>query len=220
MTRTNVIPRRERLLVVLALVLVILAGLGIGRIASRISMRNNITSGAELSFAQADAQVLSTDALLLDSSLEEENGLHVCVETCGFTPWDRFARLLPYVDLFLYDWKETDPQRHRQYTGADNALIRENLDRLSGAGAEIILRCPIIPGLNDREEHFRGIAELAALEGIIRVDVEPYHEMGRGKAQRAGREYPLAELRAPEDAVKQEWIAAIQRRTQKPVLLA
>ena len=57
----------------------------------------------------------------------KEKGLTCCMETCGFAAWARFEEIMPYVDLFLYDIKETDPARHREYTGADNALILENL---------------------------------------------------------------------------------------------
>ncbi len=148
----------------------------------------------------------------------KERGVSVCMETCGFAPWERFEQVLPLVDIFLYDWKETDPARHKAYTGADNALIRENLLRLDAAGARLVLRCPIIPGLNDREDHFAGIAALAeALGRVERVDVEPYHPLGRSKSESLGRAYPLGDLSFPDKDEAQGWIARIAALTRKPV---
>ena len=148
----------------------------------------------------------------------KEKGLGCCMETSGFAPWARFEEILPLVDIFLYDWKETDPARHREYTGADNALILENLRRLDAAGARIVLRCPIIPGLNDREDHFAGIAALAgSLPRVERVDIEPYHPLGRSKCENLGREYPLGDLSFPDKAVAAGWIARVGALTSKPV---
>lgn len=151
----------------------------------------------------------------------QEKGVSCCVETCGFAPWERFEMTLPYVDLFLYDVKETEPARHRADTGVDNALILDNLRRLDEAGARIVLRCPIIPGFNDREEHFYAISCLAnSLNNVERVDVEPYHPLGKSKSLHIGREYPLPDLSftAPETA--EEWVRRIAADCRVPVALA
>ena len=99
-------------------------------------------------------------------------GLHVCLETCGFAPAKRYAETLPFVDIYLFDIKESDPARHQEYTGVDMAPIRESLEFLDSKGAKIVLRCPLIPGLNARESHFKAIGELASrLKSVIQVDV-------------------------------------------------
>jgi pyruvate formate lyase activating enzyme len=140
--------------------------------------------GMTLSGGEPTHQVEFT-ASLLKAAGEEE--LHCCVETCGFAPYERLERLRPDVDLWLFDWKESDPERHRELTGSSNRTIRSNLRRLHQAGAGIRLRCPIIPGVNDREEHFGGIAELArALPGIQGVELIAYHALGEGKLRRFG----------------------------------
>jgi glycyl-radical enzyme activating protein len=114
-------------------------------------------------------------------------GIHCCVETSGFAPWRQFETLLPLVDLFLYDYKETDPQRHRQYTSVSNETILDNLRALYSRGARIALRCPIIPGCNDREDHFAGIAALAGeMPNLAGIELLPYHPLGRGKLDRLG----------------------------------
>ena len=147
-----------------------------------------------------------------------EKGLTCCMETCGFVAWARFEEIMPYVDLFLYDIKETDPVRHREYTGADNALILENLRKLDGAGAKTVLRCPVIPGLNDRADHFAAVAHLAdSLKNVQGIDVEPYHPLGKTKCENLGRDYPLADLSFPDKAQIQAWIGEIAAQTRVPV---
>ena len=148
----------------------------------------------------------------------KENGLHVCMETCGLTTPEILEKVAPLVDIFLFDYKETDPERHKAYTGADNSLILQNLRRLNALGKQIVLRCPIIPTLNDREEHFAGIGKLAEeLSCVSEVCVEPYHAYGSSKYKRLGKEYALPQVQAPEDGTVTAWINAISHYTQKPV---
>jgi pyruvate formate lyase activating enzyme len=140
-----------------------------------------------------------------------ERSIHTCIETSGCAPIARYREILPLVDLFLFDIKETDPARHREYTGVDNRLILDNLRALNGAGAQIILRCPVIPGLNDRPDHFRAVAELAStLEHVLEVDVLPYHPLGESKNLRLGKQSPLGSVAMPEKAQSQAWVEEIQ----------
>ena len=150
--------------------------------------------------------------------LAKEKGLHTCLETCGFAPWESIKEIAPYVDLFLYDYTETDPDLHRAYTGAPQERILENLKGLGDLGASIILRCPIIPGKNDRPDHFEGIGRWAsAIPTVKEVQVEPYHPLGEGKARLLGKEPSLVQREFPgEDEVK-AWIQNIQKHTDKPV---
>lgn len=114
-------------------------------------------------------------------------GLHTCVETSGSARWSVMEKLRPMVDLWLYDIKETDPQRHIQFTGLSCSLILANLKRLHDAGATILLRCPIIPQHNDREEHLAAVARLCKryprLQG---VELLPYYNLWRAKLDRFG----------------------------------
>jgi len=148
----------------------------------------------------------------------KEKGLHTCMETCGCVKWDIIEAMVPYVDLFLWDVKETDSERHKEYTGVSNELILENLHKLNAAGGKIVLRCPIIPGYNDRTEHLQAIGALAEeLENVQRVDVEPYHPLGKSKSEGLGKTYPLEELTFPAEEVVKAWIAVISAGTVKPV---
>ena len=72
------------------------------------------------------------------------HGITVTIDTCGQAPYENFARILPYVDTFLYDIKTMDSQIHKKYMGAGNETILSNLERLSAAGARIYIRIPTI----------------------------------------------------------------------------
>lgn len=147
--------------------------------------------GMTLSGGEPLAQIDFTVAILRAA---QEQGIHRCLETSGFANWERFRPLLPLVDLFLFDCKETDPQRHKAFTGQSNQLIIENLWRLHEVGARVQLQCPIIPGFNDREDHFTGIAALAqSLPRLDGVQLLPYHPLGESKLQRFGLS-PLANV--------------------------
>ena len=144
----------------------------------------------------------------------------MCVETSGFAGWEAYAAILPYVDRFLFDVKETDEERHRRYTGVGMGAIRENLRRLDEGGAALVLRCPIIPGVNDREDHFRAIAELAgSLRGALEIDLEPYHPLGIGKAERIGGEIPYRRREPMDRQVLADWQRQMSAWTQVPVVV-
>lgn len=116
-------------------------------------------------------------------------GLHRCVETSGYAPEAVVRRLAGSADLVLFDLKETDDDRHREYTGVPLAPILRSLRLLDASDAHIRLRVPIVPGFNDRDDHFRTVAELAAsLSHVEGVEVMPFHRLGTGKYARMG--YP------------------------------
>ena len=159
-----------------------------------------------------------------DFSLEllkkaKENGIHTAIETCGYAEKSKILEIAKYVDLFLFDCKETDPELHKEYTGFDNKIILENLKALSDAGSKIILRCPIIPGFNDRAEHFKGISEIAGkLSGIEHIEVEPFHPLGESKYSALGKE--VADIPVPSGKTVDKWIKQIGCGTDKDVICA
>ena len=145
-------------------------------------------SGGGVTLSGGEPVIQEEFLLQLAIGLKKEN-LHVALETSGFGNFSVYKSLLPYIDVFLFDYKETDPELHRKYTGVFNDLILENLEKLHNLGAKILLRCPIIPGLNDREDHLRGIASVSAkFPNIEGIELLPYHNLGYSKASRMGLE--------------------------------
>ena len=99
--------------------------------------------------------------------------------------------------------------------------IHENLHRLDAAGARIILRCPLIPDYNVRDEHFLGIAKIAnSLQNVLRIELEPYHPLGASKARNLGKEYAVGNLNFPAPELSGIWVAQLQALTPIPVRLA
>lgn len=124
--------------------------------------------------------------------------LHVTVDTCGYADSETLGRVSPYVDLFLYDLKLMDDQRHRVVTGASNKLILDNLRRLAADHRPVVLRVPVIPGINDDEDNLRQIGVLArSLPNITRVDLLAYHTLGMDKHERLNRPNPMPETVPP-----------------------
>lgn len=142
----------------------------------------------------------------------KEAGLHTAVETCGFAPWERIRALLPLVDLWLWDVKAT-PEKHEQLTGVPAQLILENLRKLDQSETEIILRCPLVPGVNDDDSSLEHIASLAnQLSNVRQIDLEPYHPMGEGKSRNLGREN-IFHSEFSSEQEKARWKKFIQSRT-------
>lgn len=118
--------------------------------------------------------------------------INTAVETCGHCPWDVLARLSPETNLFFYDVKQVDSNKHKKYTGVDNQLILDNLFRLTEIGAHVIIRYPLIPGYNDSSKDIDNLVRLVhKLEGIKRIELEPYHRYGETKYKTLGRKYAL-----------------------------
>ena len=133
----------------------------------------------------------------------KQEGLHTCLDTSGFAKTERYEKIMEYVDLFLYDYKLTDPVKHRQYTGVDNEMIKKNIDFLCSRGKKLFLRCPIIPGINNEDEHYAEIARLSRIyDTIEQVNVMAYHDMAKSKAVQIGADYPLSELKTIEKEEK------------------
>jgi pyruvate formate lyase activating enzyme len=126
--------------------------------------------------------------------------IHTTVDTCGYSSWENYRAILSLVDLFLYDVKLMDADKHLLYTSAPNKLILDNLIKLSGEEANIIVRVPLIPGINDDEENLERCASfLNSLPNLQAVELMPYHEIGVAKYQALGKTYRLERVSPPNE---------------------
>ncbi len=171
--------------------------------------------GITLSGGEPTAQPDFAEALFTAAKNE---GLHTAMETCGWCKGETMLRLAPLVDLFLLDWKLTDDALHRQYTGVSNQPIVENLERLNTLGSRVILRCPLIPGINMTEDHYAGIVSLANRFDVIEsIDLEPYHPMGIGKSLALGKQAAYENAEFLSDTAAEEARAFLAPRVSIPV---
>lgn len=153
--------------------------------------------------------LLQPDFVLALGTLAKAEGIHVCLETSGAVPFSVIEKVLPAVDLFLFDVKETNPDRHLQYTQAKNDLPLENLRNLDALGVPVILRCPIIPGVNDRRDHFEALAKLfISLPSAAGIQLMPYHPLGQGKESRYGA--VSQSFRVPQPQEIPQWNQTLQ----------
>lgn len=116
-------------------------------------------------------------------------GLHTAVDTAGNVPFENFLRILPFTDLFLYDVKCFDSEKHKKFTGAENTLILENLKNLLSLKKDVWVRIPVIGGVNDTDDDMEAIKTfLSSCGAPKKIDLLPYHEIGNHKYTALGKE--------------------------------
>jgi len=129
----------------------------------------------------------------------KERDIHTAIDTTGFAKPRTLDDVRHGVDLFLYDLKLMDDEAHQKHTGVSNELILSNLRWLSAEGHMIVIRVPIIPGINDSEENIVRTGEFVLdLAQEHQVDILPYHNTAEDKYKRFDKEYRLHGLIAPQ----------------------
>ena len=126
----------------------------------------------------------------LEALLKECKGkeIHTAVDTCGFAPFLVFEKIDPYVDLYLYDLKIWDEEKHKKYTGVSNKLIHDNLTKLSLNSNKINIRIPLIPGVVDTEDNITNLIRfISSLKNIKQVDLLPYNKIGENKYKKLNK---------------------------------
>jgi len=152
------------------------------------------TGGITLSGGEPFAQKEATISLLKAC---KEHSLTTAVESCGYVDTDILRAAIPFVDLFLWDIKDTNDQRHQQFTGVSNRLILKNLQMANEMQARIRLRCILVNGINTDVTHYKKLAEIAkSIHNFDGLEIIPYHAYGGAKAVFIGHE----------DNGKAEWI--------------
>ncbi len=126
-------------------------------------------------------------------------GFSTALESMACAEYFKIEAVLPYLDQYLMDIKHINPQKHKEFTGKENALMLENAMKVARSGeTELIIRTPVIPTFNDTDEEIRAIAEYtASLPGVTEMHLLPYHRLGYDKYVGLGRTYPMGDLEPP-----------------------
>ena len=156
--------------------------------------------------------LMQPDFLIALLKAAKERGLHTCIETSGFASESVIRDVAEYTDMFLFDLKATDEDKHRELTGVPLEPIKRNLYVLDSLGKSIVLRCPLIPDINTDDEHISNIASIASsLENILEVNVMAYHTLGNSKYSAIGKENKLDGKKSMDKSEKEMYIASISK---------
>jgi pyruvate formate lyase activating enzyme len=122
------------------------------------------------------------------------------LETCLSIPWENIEPLIPYLKSIFVDIKHMSPEKHKEVTGRDNALIFDNLTRLDNVGSlKLVIRFPFVPGLNDSDENIELLAVFCkTLKHLDFAEILPYHRLGTDKYRQLCLSEPLPEVIPPE----------------------
>ena len=132
--------------------------------------------------------------------------ISTAIETNGICSSEKMNRILPWCDWILLDIKHTDAVKHRQYTGAEPEAVFQTLSLLEACKKKVILRCPLIPGINTDEAHLQKLKEIqSAFSCVKKVEIMPYHTIGAGKWKQIGLPYLLGGIKAMSREESRMW---------------
>ncbi|MGE5632670.1 MAG: trans-4-hydroxy-L-proline dehydratase activase [Caulobacteraceae bacterium] len=144
---------------------------------------------------------------LLEQCRKKE--IHTAIDTSGYAAPEVISRVGSLADLFLYDLKLIDDEKHKEYIGVSNKVIFENLELLSKLGKRIFIRIPLIPGINDDDENIKATAGIIHnTPGVSQVNLLPYHNMAADKYKRLDKPNCLMEIMVP----SKEYVEEISRK--------
>lgn len=167
------------------------------------------SSGGGVTFSGGEP-FMQAEFLLTMLRLCKEVGLHTAVETTGLADTKDLLEAAKYLDLFFVDLKHMENETHKKLTDVGNEVILENLALLAKHHDNIIVRIPVVPGLNDTPENIRASANYVASLGIRTLELLPYHNLGENKYGQLGMEYTLSGTENP-SSVTMEELAEIAR---------
>lgn len=134
----------------------------------------------------------------------KELGINTCIDTAGnpFTKeepfFSKFEELMKYTDLLLLDLKEINPARHKDLTGFDNSNIIEMAKYLSEINKPVWIRHVLVPEHSDFDEDLDALGDfIDTLSNVDRVEILPYHTLGKFKWENLGIPYTLESISPP-----------------------
>ncbi|MBQ7288127.1 MAG: glycyl-radical enzyme activating protein [Clostridia bacterium] len=139
-------------------------------------------------------------------------GINTAIETTSCAAFETIEPILPYIDNYLMDIKHMDSAKHKAFTTQPNELMLENAVKIAKQAKRMVVRVPVIPTFNDTVEEIGEIAKFTAtLQGVEEIHLLPYHSFGRDKYDGLGRNYPMGDLRSP-DQEKMELLLDTAKR--------
>ncbi len=149
-----------------------------------------MASGGGVTFSGGEC-LLHSQFVKEIAKLCKDKNIHTAIESAFFVPWENVQNVLPFIDLFFADLKIPNPEKHRKFTGQDNRLIIENITKLSKEHSNVILRIPVIPGVNDSDDDINAFAEIIKTfgKGIKEIELLKYNHLAEAKYDIAGKEY-------------------------------
>jgi pyruvate formate lyase activating enzyme len=130
----------------------------------------------------------------------KENGYHTAVDTSGYSPAEKFYAIIPFTDLFLFDIKHLDEAKHIECTGVSNTGILDNYKLVLASGKDVMVRIPVIPGVNDDAEHIERLKNflIETKTGSLRkINLLPYHKTGSSKYKKFNIPYRMGNTEPP-----------------------
>jgi pyruvate formate lyase activating enzyme len=152
--------------------------------------------GITVSGGEPLLQIDFTDVILSEC---KKRNMHTAIDTCGYAPRKAIEKIKDKVDLFLYDLKIMKDAKHRRYTGKPNRQILENFKTLAENGNDLLVRFPVIPGINDDKDNVKKTVDFILSHGIKRICLLPYHRAGIEKYRSLGRGYSLNSMKTPSE---------------------
>lgn len=169
-------------------------------------------SGGGVTFSGGEP-LIQADFVSECLKLVKEKRLHTVLDTSGYASTEDVKKVLPFTDLFLFDIKGMDKERHRIYVGADNQLIHDNLHYIDSQNKPINIRLPIVPGVNDFPDEVAACGRmLSSLKNIVQVNLLPLHKMAAEKYRRLSKEYTIMDIPEPTDRQLMELKSILQNQ--------
>jgi len=141
----------------------------------------------------------------------QDAGINTCLDTCGYAASSALEKVLPHTNLALFDVKLMDPSAHQKVTGKSNERILRNLELVAASGVPVIVRIPVIPGINDSQENITDTARYVTnINGLGEINLFPYHRFGESKYAMLDRQYSLGELTTPQHSHIEELVNIVK----------
>jgi pyruvate formate lyase activating enzyme len=144
--------------------------------------------------------MLQFDFLLEALKACKENGYHTAVDTSGYSSTENYKSVIPFTDLFLFDIKHLDETKHIEFAGVSNTIILDNYRLLLESGKDLMIRFPVIPGINDDADHLGRLRRFiisTKTDSLKRINLLPFHKIGSSKYKRLNIPYRMDGVEPP-----------------------